>query len=458
MTPPAADTLHNYGQAFQIKTLAALCTDKEFVEQSLDIISPKYFDSESSSWIVEVILEYFATYKSLPTLEVFKLESTKIKSEVLKISAVEMLKSVYQHKKDVDLTYTKDAFLKFCKNQQIKTAIIKSVDMLEREDYDGIKSVVDHALKAGGSRDLGHDYKKDLDIRTGESARTTIATPWAVLNGVMDGGLGPGELGTVMASAGAGKSWMLAAIGANALREGYVVSHLTISDLSQNYVGLRYDTIFAGIEPHLIQHNLEKVREVVAAVKGELKIKYYPARAINTNGIAAYLERMKMYNFVPDMVIVDYADHLRANDKADARYQELGYIYEDLRALAGEYNFPVWTASQSQRSSIQDDIIEADKVSGSYEKIMNADFVMSLSRKSNDKVMGTARVHIIKNRFGPDGLTFPMKMEIPTGKFEIYDEGSAIGIQLKQDMSNDTKLRKKLFEKFEETREHPSLD
>jgi hypothetical protein len=78
--------------------------------------------------------------------------------------------------------------------------------------------------------------------------------------------------------------------------------------------------------------------------------------------------------------------------------------------MAGEYDVPVWTASQANRSALEEDIIEADKISESYNKVMIADFVLSLSRKIKDKLAGTGRFHVIKNRFGPDGINLPSKI------------------------------------------------
>jgi hypothetical protein len=49
------------------------------------------------------------------------------------------------------------------------------------------------------------------------------------------------------------------------------------------------------------------------------------------------------------------------------------------------------------------------KISESYGKVMVADFVLSLSRKVQDKLAGTGRWHVIKNRFGPDGITFQVR-------------------------------------------------
>jgi hypothetical protein len=135
---------------------------------------------------------------------------------------------------------------------------------------------------------------------------------------------------------------------------------------------------------------------------------------------------MRMMGMDFDMVVVDYADILRDTGNAKEVRHALGNIYEDLRGLAGEFQIPVWTASQANRSALDEDVIEATKVAESYQKIMTADFVVSLSRKVEDKIGNTGRFHIIKNRLGPDGLTFPAKVNTNTGGVEIY-ESTSIG-------------------------------
>ena len=156
-----------------------------------------------------------------------------------------------------------------------------------------------------------------------------------------------------------------------------------------------------------------------------------------------------MQGIVPDLVIVDYADLL--SGKGRERRIELGNIYEDLRGLAGEQNLPIWTASQANRSSLTDDVIGAEKIAEDYSKIMTADFVISLSRKIEDKLAGTGRWHVIKNRFGPDGITFPSKMNASNGMIEIYQENSLEGKETRTDMNNHNEfLRKMLKNKFEE--------
>jgi hypothetical protein len=253
-------------------------------------------------------------------------------------------------------------------------------------------------------------------------------------------------------------SWALATIGANAARTGKRVVHYTL-ELNENYVGLRYDTIFTGIEPGNIVNHPETVRETVEKIAGDIIIKYYPPRSITVHTLHAHIENLIENKLKPDLILVDYADLMRSVDRADARYQELGAIYEELRGLSGELGIPCWTASQTQRASLNDDVIGADKIAESYNKIMTADLVISLSRKLEDKINHTGRAHIIKNRFGADGITLPVFMNTSVGKIEIYDENSSKGVLLKKQMqAGESMLKKTLAKKFADLHDDLSDD
>jgi hypothetical protein len=105
----------------------------------------------------------------------------------------------------------------------------------------------------------------------------------------------------------------------------------------------------------------------------------------------------------------------------------------------------------THNSALEEDVIEADKIAESYAKVMVADFVVSLSRKMADKISGTGRWHVIKNRFGPDGLTFPSKMNMSTARIDIYAENTVLGKEAKQMMQNEEEVvRKALANKFSE--------
>jgi replicative DNA helicase len=442
------DKLSEYGFGFQVKVLAAMFTDRTFLQQIADIIQPEYFESESNSWILDIILGHFRTYKTPPTKDVLKVKVTEIEHDVLKVAVVEQLKEVFRYMESDDLSFVKDEILRFCKNQEIKHAIMDSVNLLKNGNYDEIKTKIDSAMKAGADTDIGHEYKSQVALRYNEAARHTITTGWDVVDDLMDGGLAPGELGVVMAPAGIGKSWLLINIGANAIRNGKNVVHFTL-ELNQNYVGQRYDSVITGIPAQNLKNHQEDIENKMSRISGELVIKYYPTKSVGVMALKAHIEKSSMLNKAPDLVIVDYADLLKVSAKD--KHEALEELYEELRGMAGEYGVPVWTATQAGRAALEDDIIEADKIAASYGKVMVSDFIMSLSRKVQDKLSGTGRVHIVKNRFGPDGMTLPSKINTNNGQFQFFEPDTTQGKATKKDMkTGETMMKKNLSEKFKD--------
>lgn len=441
------DTLSKYGQSFQTKVLASLITDVKLLDTLSEIIHPKFFESEANKWIADEIINYYNDYKKSPTIDVFKSEISKIDERGFQTNIVEQLKSVFTKVGDSDLDYVKKEFSSFCINQNLKQAIVDSVDLLKAGSYDKIKDLIDKAMKVGVDSDMGHDYLLELDERTDEVDRNTVPTDWECLNGLMDGGLGPGELGVVVAPSGVGKTWVLCALGAAAVRAGLNVVHYSL-ELSEYYVGQRYDTVFTQIPSTEVKERKDEVADKIGRLSGRLLIKYFPPKGISPKRIEAHIEKMTAAGNKPDLVIIDYADLLLSHtNKSDSTYGEQGGVYIELRGMGGELGIPVWTASQTNRSGIDSEVIEADKIADSYAKVMNADFIMSISRMAKDKLNDTARFHVMKNRFGPDGITFPSKMDTNTGYIQVYDGNSSAGASVQQETNDGAQMEKKLLHK-----------
>ena len=443
------DKLSDYGWGFQVKVLAAMFTDRLFLQQISDIIRAEYFESDANSWLLDIILTHFREYKTPPSKDVLKVKITEIENDILKATVLEQLKDVFRYMESDDLTFVKDEILKFCKNQEIKQAIMDSVSLLKHGNFDEIKSKIDSAMKAGADTNIGLEYVTDIAARYNEAARHTITTGWDVIDDLMDGGLAPGELGVVMAPAGIGKSWLLINIGANAVKDGKTVIHYTL-ELNENYVGQRYDSVFTGIPAQNLKNYREDIEAKMLTLKGDLIVKYFPTKSVGVMGLKAHIEKTIMLGKKPDLVIVDYGDLLKVNIKKD-KHEALEDLYEELRGMAGEYEIPVWTASQAGRSALEDDIIEADKIASSYGKVMVADFLMSLSRKVEDKMSGTGRGHVIKNRFGPDGITLPCKINTNNGQFQFFEPQTQQGKQTTQIMkTGENMVKKNLAQKFKD--------
>ncbi len=342
--------------------------------------------------------------------------------------------------------------MEFCKNQSLKNAMLQGVEYLKTGEYEKIRAEIDKALKAGAERNLGTDFFNDHQKWLSEIARRCIKTNWSLVDSLLDGGLGEGELGVIISSAGGGKSWCLARIGAEAMYQGKNVLHITL-ELNENYVNRRYASCFTGFDFQAIPKQKTIVEKRVEDLKaqpgmGKLKVRYFPIKTVSAMSLKSHLERCQMIEGIHyDMLIVDYADILRPiiSEKNSNSYTEAGSIYEELRMIAGELQIPIWTASQGNRASSEEDIITASDVADSYRKIMTADFVMSLSRKIEDKVSNTARFHVIKNRFGCDGITFPSIFNSSNGLITMYDQSSKEGMELQSKMEDGENIIKKML-------------
>lgn len=410
-------SLHEYGHVFQIKVLSSLLRHKEFLQNIHDVLNPEEFDNPAHKWIVENVLKYYYKYHANPKPEFLSIELKKIDNEVLKVSVADQLKEAFKAVND-DRDYVETEFSNFCINQQLKKALLESVDLLGQGKFDDIRHKIDKALKAGQEKNIGHEYDKDIETRYREEQRNAIPTHWTHINELLMGGLGSGDLGLVFGNPGGGKSWMLVNIGATAVAAGYNVCHYTL-ELSEDYVGRRYDALFSGYEVQKVSEHRAEVESIISKLPGKLIIKEFTMGKATASTIESHIQKCKDLGTTPDLVIIDYIDLLKSKSKSFERKDEIDDIYASIKGMARELKLPIWTVSQVNRAGAKDDVIEGDKAAGSYNKMMIADFAMSLSRKRQDKVNGTGRIHVMKNRYGSDGMTYAAKINTSNGHIEI---------------------------------------
>lgn len=451
-----------YGTRFQIKAIASILSDKAFLERIIDILEPEYFDGKGKQWIVEKILKFYGEYKEVPELEYFQSEIQSVASDSLQASIMENLRKAWEKKKSPDIDWVKENFLEFCKQQKVRQAVQNCIPLLDAGEYGTIRSKLNDALSAGVSREVGHDYMEDMEERMEGVARDTVPTGWPVLDDVaLDGGLAPGEIGVLMGATGAGKTWALSHIGAKAMEQDFKVVHYTL-ELSEKQTGFRYDSIFSGHPPNEITENKEDVKEALSFVPGNVSIQHWPANGATTQTLYSHLERMEVVKWKPDLVILDYADLLRPlkNQREDSAYGTMGNIYKDLRRVGGELGVPIWTVSQTQRQAVREKVVKKDRIADSWKKAMNADFMASIARTDTNKLTDTARIHVSKSRFGPDGKTFPAIMSTSSGTINVFDPDSDKGKRLlaKMNKSESQAQRDEISKAWQEHKMKKSLN
>ena len=410
--------LSTYGPVFQIKVLGALLTQRQFLINIIDSLDSEYFESSAHKWVIEYIQKYFNEYHTTPTVETLSIEVKKIENEVLRISIAEALREAYKMSDQSDLEWVENEFSTFCRNQQVKKAILGSVQLLEMNDFESILQLISKAVNAGEDKTIGLDYNLDIEARYREDDRNCIPFPWPVFNDMTQGGYGKGDLVLVFGNPGGGKSWAITAMGAYAAALGYNVVHYSL-ELGEGYVGKRYDAVFSGIEVDKLHLHRKEVDEIVGKVKGKVIIKEYPPKRASFDTIEAHLQQLEHQNdFKPDLIIIDYLDYMRTRSRKE-RKEEIDDVYVAAKAFAKEKGIPVVSPSQANRGAAKSDIIEGDNAAGSYEKIMIGDIILSLARKRKDKIEGTGNWHIMKNRYGADGMTFRSRINTSNGYIDI---------------------------------------
>jgi len=416
----AFSKLEDYGSSFQIKIINSLLKNKVFLLNVRDILDEAYFSHPGHKWIIDETLKYFDKYHTTPTLDTLKIEIKKIDNDVLQTAVKEQLKLVYTTQYD-DQEYVEEEFSNFCKNQLLKNALIDSVDLLKSGHYDDIRILIDNALKAGADKNLGHEYVKDLESRYRESSRKVVPTPWDVLNTLLQGGLGGGDYGLIYGGPGGGKSWDLVALGAFAGKLGYKVIHYTL-ELGEDYVGKRYDAFYTGISVSDIHNYQDKLKEMIGEFEHNIIIKEYPAKGASLTTIKSHYQKTADLGFKADLILIDYVDLLKPPSRRKDRKEEIDDLHYGTKGLAKELDLPIWSVSQVNRAGAKDEVVEGDKSAGSYEKQAIVDFGMSQSRLKTDKVNGTGRWHIQKNRYGPDGMTYNVNIDTSCGHIEVLGE------------------------------------
>ena len=418
-------SLQQYGKGFQLKVLGSLLTDKTFLLNVRDVLQEGYFDADSHKWIVGQIINYFDNYHTNITMDVLKIELQKVENEVLIVALKEELRNSYEASQD-DLQFIQEEFTTFCKNQEMKAAILNSTDLLKDGDFDGIRNTIDKAMKAGMDKNMGHEYNKDVETRYRVDYRPTIPSPWPQLNTQIQGGFGPGDLAIVFGNPGGGKSWTCVAMAAHAVKLGFNVNYYTL-ELGEDYVGKRFDCYFTGHSIDEVNKHRGEVQILVDGLKGKLIVKEYPPKGATVNTIKSHVQKCIDMDHKPDMIVIDYVDYLRppSKGKYNERKDEIDDVFIATKGLAKELKIPIITPSQVNRMGAKDSVIEGDKAAGSYDKMMVADMCFSLSRMKEDKVLGTGRWHVMKNRYGQDGMTYNLKMDTNNGHITFDGEANA---------------------------------
>lgn len=425
----SAPTLSRFGVNFQEKLAFHILDDRTFADRMIEVLKLEFIEKKFLQIFISKVFEYKKKYSTHPNYTTFETILRAGLDEENEANR-KLVRDFYARiKTDLSISesaeYVKDEAIDFCRKQKVREALIRTVPLLEKYSFDEVSKVLNEALQAGAENDEGYDLVDDFESRYEDVPQEKISFGWGQIDAITKGGMTKGQLAVVIAPTGGGKSMALVHLASSAVKNKKNVVYYTL-ELGKKDVGLRFDSCITSIPLDDLKTNKEKVRKKLATLESKLIIKEYPTKTATTATIRSHLAGLFKRGIKIDQIVVDYGDLLRPISQGSGeKRDQLESIYEELRAIAMEFELVAITASQTNRTGLSAEVITLDSIAEAFNKCFVADFIFTVSRKPNDKVQNTARFFIAKNRNGPEGSVFAVTFD--TSKVFIRVDGPWTG-------------------------------
>jgi replicative DNA helicase len=321
-----------------------------------------------------------------------------------------------------------EEFESFTKRQELERAILKAADLLEKGEFDPVEQLIKDAVQISLQRDMGTDYFADPKDRLNKyfNAGGQVSTGWPQLDRVMYGGMSRGELNIFAGGSGSGKSLVMMNIALNWLQQGLSGVYITL-ELSEELTSLRTDAMLTNMSTRDIRKNLDdaELKVKMAGKKmGKYRVKGLPAQS-NVNAIRAYIKEVQIQTGIKvDFVMIDYLDlvmPVSVKVNPNDQFIKDKYVSEELRNLAKELGVLLITASQLNRSAVEEIEFDHSHIAGGISKINTADYVFGIFTSRSMRERGKYQIQCMKSR-SSTGVGQKIDLEYNIETMRITDE------------------------------------
>ena len=408
-------TTKEYSPDLQRLFLEMMLTDAQSYVRVQNIYNPENFD-RSLRAVAEFVKTHSEDHKTLPTFEQIKATTG------VDLKAVPDLV-------DGHYNWFMQEFEGFSRRMELERAILKAADLLEKGDYDPVEKLIKDAVQISLTKDMGTDYFADPRARIDKyfNSGGQVSTGWPTMDKILYGGMSRGELNIFAGGSGSGKSLVMMNIALSWLQAGLSGVYVTL-ELSEELCSLRTDAMLTGMGTKDIRKDVDttelKVR-MVSKKAGQYRVKAFPAQS-TINDIRAYLKEVQIQTGIKvDFVMVDYLDLLMpVSVKVNPNDQFIKdkYVAEELRNIAQELNVLLVTASQLNRSAVEEIEFDHSHIAGGISKINTADNVFGIFTSRAMKERGRYQIQCMKSR-SSTGVGMKIDLEYNIETMRITDPG-----------------------------------
>ena len=298
-----------------------------------------------------------------------------------------------------------DEFEAFTKRQELERAILKAADLLEKGDFSPVEKLIKDAVQISLQKDMGTDYFADPAARINKyfNSGGQVSTGWPQMDRILYGGFSRGELNIFAGGSGSGKSLVMMNIALNWLQAGMSGVYITL-ELSEELTSLRTDAMLTMMGTKAIRKDIDNTSlkvKMVGKKSGQYRVKALPAQS-NVNDIRAYLKEVQIQTGIKiDFVMVDYLDlvmPVSVKVNPNDQFIKDKYVAEELRNLAKEMGILLVTASQLNRSAVDEIEFDHSHIAGGISKINTADNVFGIFTSRSMRERGKYQIQCMKSR------------------------------------------------------------
>jgi KaiC/GvpD/RAD55 family RecA-like ATPase len=408
-----------FGHDMQVVFLRMMITDYSLFTRVSNIMNPDNFQGNLRQ-VANFLVDFSKQYNSLP-------DPVQIKATTgVVVDTINGLR-------ESDCNWFLDEFESFTKRQELERAILKAADYLEKGNYDPVEKLIKDAVQISLTKDMGTDYFADprsrlMKIRNNNGQ---VSTGWPCLDSKLYGGFNRGELQIFAGGSGSGKSLFMQNLSINWVTAGMNGIYITL-ELSEELCAMRLDSILADIGQREIFKNLDDV-EMKVKIKqrqsGKFMIKYMPAQS-TVNDVRAYVKTLQIETGMKvDFLCIDYLDLLMpvsAKVSPSDLFIKDKYVSEEIRNLAKELNVVLVTASQLNRSAVEEIEFDHSHISGGISKINTADNVFGIFTSRAMRERGQYQIQLMKTR-SSSGVGSKIDLSFNIDTLRIYDDGDSTG-------------------------------
>lgn len=408
----------------------------DYNKKVIPFLQEDYFTDPSERLLFQTIKNFTLKYNAAPDIDSLKIEidgSAATEDQEKKILGIieEICTDSPAPNNDWLIKTTEE----FCQEKAVYNAMMKCIDIMSNKNKllqkGSIPSLLSEALAVSFDPYVGHDYMEDTNDRFDYYHRVLEKIPFDLdlLNKITKGGLPRKTLNIILAGTGVGKSLFMCHLAASCLMQGKNVLYITL-ELAEHEVAKRIDANLMDIAIDnlmVLSRDMydKKMEKLKAKSNGKLIIKEYPTTGAGAAHFKALLNELALKkSFKPDIIFVDYLNicaSCRIKPGGAGMYEYVKSISEELRGLAVEFNLPIVSATQTNRTGFASSDLELTDTSESFGLPQTADFMIGLISTDDLKKRGQVMVKQLKNRYGDQSIDERFFLGIDRSKMKLYN-------------------------------------